>query len=45
MAGRSPKTPLDAFLAILINGKVTEDRVGPHGDLLAEFHYLGPHSV
>jgi Domain of unknown function (DUF4331) len=33
---------VDAFLAILTNGKVTEDKVGPHGDLLAEFPYLGP---
>ena len=34
----------DAFLAILTNGKVTEDKAGPHGDLLAEFPYLGlPH--
>jgi hypothetical protein len=32
----------DVFLAILTNGKVTEDRIGPHGDLLAEFPYLGP---
>jgi hypothetical protein len=32
----------DAFLAILTNGKVTRDNVGPHGDLLAEFPYLGP---
>ncbi len=32
----------DAFLAILTNGKVTEDTVGPHADLLAEFPYLGP---
>jgi hypothetical protein len=32
----------DAFLAILTNGKVTEDKVGPHSDLLAEFPYLGP---
>jgi hypothetical protein len=32
----------DAFLAILTNGRVTEDKVGPHGDLLAEFPYLGP---
>jgi hypothetical protein len=32
----------DAFLPILTNGKVTEDKVGPHGDLLAEFPYLGP---
>jgi hypothetical protein len=33
---------VDAFLAILTNGKVTEDKVGPHHDLLAEFPYLGP---
>jgi len=33
---------LDTFLAILTNGKVTEDKVGPHSDLLAEFPYLGP---
>jgi hypothetical protein len=32
----------DAFLAILTNGKVTEDKVGPHVDLLPEFPYLGP---
>jgi len=32
----------DLFLAILTNGKVTEDGVGPHGDLLAEFPFLGP---
>jgi len=33
---------LDGFLAILTNGKVTTDRVGPHSDLLDEFPYLGP---
>jgi hypothetical protein len=33
---------VDAFLAILTNGKVTEDKVGPHDDLLAGFPYLGP---
>jgi hypothetical protein len=33
---------VDNFLAILTNGKVTEDKVGPHGDLLDEFPYLGP---
>lgn len=33
---------VDAFLATLTNGKVTEDKVGPHKDLLAEFPYLGP---
>jgi len=32
----------DYFLAILTNGKVTEDKVGPHGDLLSEFPDLGP---
>jgi hypothetical protein len=30
----------DAFLSILTNGKVTRDKVGPHGDLLAGFPYL-----
>jgi hypothetical protein len=35
----------DTFLSILTNGKVTEDKAGPHGDLLAEFPYLGsPHN-
>jgi hypothetical protein len=33
---------VDAFLSILTNGKVKRDKVGPHGDLLAEFPYLGP---
>ena len=33
---------VDVFLSILTNGKVTEDKVGPHRDLLAEFPYLGP---
>jgi uncharacterized protein DUF4331 len=33
---------VDVFLPILTNGKVTGDKVGPHGDLLAEFPYLGP---
>jgi hypothetical protein len=32
----------DSFMAILTNGKVTGDGIGPHGDLLAEFPYLGP---
>src|SRR6478735_3898579 len=32
----------DAFLAVLTNGKVPGDKVGPHIDLLAEFPYLGP---
>ena len=35
----------DAFLTVLTNGKVTEDKVGTHRDLLAEFPYLGlPHN-
>ncbi len=33
---------VDLFLPLLTNGKVTEDRVGPHKDLLAEFPYVGP---
>lgn len=33
---------VDAFLAVLTNGRVTGDKAGPHGDLLAEFPYLGP---
>ena len=33
---------VDVFLPILTNGKVTGDKVGPHGDLLPEFPYLGP---
>jgi hypothetical protein len=32
----------DIFLAILTNGKVTGDNVGPHQDFLDEFPYLGP---
>ena len=32
----------DAFLAILTNGKVTNDLAGPHTDLLDDFPYLGP---
>jgi hypothetical protein len=32
----------DLFLPILTNGKVKTDKAGPHGDLLAEFPYLGP---
>jgi hypothetical protein len=30
------------FLPILTNGKVADDNVGPHRDLLAEFPYVGP---
>jgi hypothetical protein len=41
--GRSlSEDAVDSFLTILTNGKVTEDKAGPHGDLLAEFPYLGP---
>jgi hypothetical protein len=32
----------DSFIRILTNRKVTEDRVGPHGDLLLDFPYVGP---
>jgi hypothetical protein len=32
----------DAFIAILTNGRITGDNVGAHGDLLADFPYLGP---
>jgi len=36
----------DTFLAILTNGKVTGDKVGHDGDLLAEFPYVGrPHNA
>src|SRR5438034_6848202 len=33
---------VDVFLSMLTHGKVTGDKVGPHGDLLDEFPYLGP---
>src|SRR5215510_15874841 len=33
---------VDVFFALLTNGKVTGDTVGPHGDLLDAFPYLGP---
>lgn len=32
----------DFNVAIFTNGKVTEDGVGPHDDLLSDFPYLGP---
>ena len=32
----------DAFFSMFTNGTVTGDKVGPHGDLLDEFPYLGP---
>jgi hypothetical protein len=31
----------DAFVAVLTNGKVMEDKVGPHDDLLPEFPTWG----
>lgn len=35
-----------ARLAMITNGKVTTDHIGPHTDLLSEFPYLGsPHPV
>jgi len=37
---------VDFFLPILSNGKVTEDKVGPHKDLLTQFPYLSaPHKA
>jgi hypothetical protein len=33
---------VDAFFSIYTNGKVARDGVGPHGDLLEDFPYLGP---
>jgi hypothetical protein len=32
----------DSFISLMTNGKVTEDKVGPHCDLLTEFPYVGP---
>ena len=32
----------DTFVAIITNGKVKGDGIGPHADLLAEFPYVGP---
>jgi len=32
---------VDLFFSVYTNRKVT-DKVGPHGDLLDEFPYLGP---
>jgi len=32
----------DSFVRILTNGEVKEDKVGPHGDLLLDFPYVGP---
>ena len=41
--GRKPSDDAaDAFLTVITNRKVTGDGIGPHGDLLTEFPYLGP---
>ena len=32
----------DAFVTVATNGRVKGDKVGPHGDLLVDFPYLGP---
>jgi hypothetical protein len=41
--GRLPTDDVsDYFLGLFTNGQVTGDKVGPHGDLIAEFPYLGP---
>jgi hypothetical protein len=32
----------DAFVSVIMNGKLTGDGIGTHEDLLAEFPYLGP---
>jgi len=37
---------VDFFLPLLTNGKVTQDNVGPHKDLLTSFPYVGaPHQA
>ena len=33
---------VDFFFSVVTNGKMTGDKVGPHGDLLDKFPYLGP---
>jgi hypothetical protein len=41
--GRALTDDVEAyFLPVLTNGKVTGDGLKPHGDLLAEFPYVGP---
>src|SRR3954447_18859772 len=32
----------DPFMAVMTNGKASDDGVGPHDDLLSEFPYVGP---
>ena len=35
---------VDSFLTVVTNAEVTQDGIGPHGDLLVEFPYVGvPH--
>jgi Domain of unknown function (DUF4331) len=35
---------MDVFISMLTNGKITQDNVGPHSDLLHSFPYVGaPH--
>jgi hypothetical protein len=34
--------PVDILFAVMTNGRVTEDKAGPHTDLLSEFPYVGP---
>ena len=35
---------MDVFISILTNGRITQDNVGPHSDLLHSFPYVGaPH--
>src|SRR3954470_8758158 len=33
---------MDVFISVITNGKITQDKVGPHTDLLVGFPYLGP---
>src|SRR3989449_7260004 len=37
-----PDYGVDFFVRMLTNARATEDKVGPHGDLLPEFPYVGP---
>jgi Domain of unknown function (DUF4331) len=34
--------PVDLLFAVMTNGRVTEDKAGPHADLLPEFPYVAP---
>ena len=41
--GRTPTDDVvNHFLTVITNGQVTDDKVGPHTDLLDEFPFLGP---